>query len=104
VKNQSSQDPLNFPVKLNNKIAALNGVVASGPYAPTAQSVAVFEELAALLKVRTDRLEQILKEDLVRFNRQVRAAGQKVIVPSTDLPTPAPAPVADAALEETPAA
>lgn len=104
VKNQSSQDPLNFPVKLNNKIAALNGVVASGPYAPTAQSIAVFDELSALLKVQTDRLERILREDLERFNRQVRAAGQPVIVPSTDLPTPAPAPVADTESLETPAA
>ena len=104
VKNQSNQDPLNFPIKINNKIAALNGVVASGPYAPTAQSIAVFEELSAMLKVQTDRLERILKEDLERFNRQVRAAGQAVIVPSTDLPTPAPAPVADAELVETPAA
>ena len=31
VRNQSNQDPLNFPVRLNNKIASLNGVVSSGP-------------------------------------------------------------------------
>jgi hypothetical protein len=95
VKNQSNQDPLNFPVKLNNKIAALNGVVASGPYRPTDQAVAVYEVLAELLKVQTDLLERILREDLERFNQQLRAAGQPVIVPSTELPTPPPSPVAD---------
>lgn len=104
VKNQSSQDPLNFPIKLNNKIAALNGVAQSGPYRPTDQTVAVFEELSVLLKVQTDRLERILKEDLERFNRQLRSAGKDVIVPSTDLPTPAPGPVADDDLMEPAAA
>jgi hypothetical protein len=95
VKNQSSQDPLNFPVKINNKIAALNGVAASGPYRPTDQTVAVYEEVSQMLRVQTDRLEKILREDLERLNRQLRAAGKEAIVPSTDLPTPTPGPVAN---------
>jgi hypothetical protein len=102
VKNQSNQDPLNFPVKLNNKIAALNGVVASGPYRPTDQSRAVYDELTTLLKVQTDRLERILREDLARFNRQVTAAGLTAIVPSTDLPAPRPGPAMDTLDEEMP--
>ncbi len=95
VKNQSSQDPLNFPIKINNKIAALSGVAASGPYRPTDQTIAVYNEVSAMLKVQTDRLEKILREDLERFNRQLRSARQQPIVPSTDLPTPPRAPVAD---------
>jgi hypothetical protein len=95
VKNQSSQDPLNFPVKINNKIAGLAGVAASGPYRPTDQSVAVYEEVSQMLRVQTDRLEKILREDLERLNRQLRAAGKEAIVPSTDLPMPTPGPVAD---------
>ena len=102
VKNQSSQDPLNFPVKLNNKIAGLNGVVASGPYKPTDQSRAVYDELTTLLKVQTDRLDRIIREDLARFNRAVTAAGLAAIVPSTDLPTPRPGPAMDTLDEETP--
>src|SRR5207249_7358219 len=47
VKNRSSQDPLNYPIRLNNKIAALAGVVASAEAAPTAQSVLVCYELSA---------------------------------------------------------
>jgi len=34
-KNQSNQDPLNFPIKLNNKLAALEGVVQASDAAPT---------------------------------------------------------------------
>ena len=105
VKNQSNQDPLNFPIKLNNKIASLSGVVSSGPYAPTAQSVEVFDVLVELLKVQTDQLDKLLKEDLERLNRQIRAGGKEPIVPSTDLPTPPRGPVADDdVLTEMPAA
>lgn len=95
VRNQSGQDPLNYPIRINNKIAALAGVAASGPYKPTDQTIEVYNEVSAMLKVQTDRLDKTLREDLERFNRQVRAAGQQPIVPSTDLPTPRPAPVAD---------
>ncbi|MBK8062591.1 MAG: hypothetical protein IPK33_33170 [Gemmatimonadetes bacterium] len=34
VKNQSSQDPLNYPIKLNNQIASLAGTVGTGSIAP----------------------------------------------------------------------
>src|SRR5437870_8719558 len=44
-KNQSSQDPLNFPIRLNNKLAALMGVVARSETPPNDQSFAVNDEL-----------------------------------------------------------
>ena len=46
VKNRSGQDPLNYPIKLNNKIAALSGVVEARDNKPTDQSYAVFKELS----------------------------------------------------------
>ena len=48
-KNQSNQDPLNFPIRLNNKLAALGGVVGSAEAAPTAQSYAVYDELVTAI-------------------------------------------------------
>ena len=42
VRNRSSQDPLNYPIMLNNKIAALAGVVESADNKPTEQSYEVF--------------------------------------------------------------
>src|SRR5690606_21187889 len=95
VRNQSSQDPLNYPIKINNKIAALAGTASSGPYRPTDQTIAVYNEVSAMLKVQTDRLDRIIREDLERFNRQLRSARQEPIVPSTDLPEPPRGPVAD---------
>lgn len=49
VKNQSNQDPLNYPIKLNNKLASLQGIVESGEARPTDDSYTVFEELKAEL-------------------------------------------------------
>lgn len=95
VKNQSSQDPLNFPIKLNNKIAALNGVVQSGPYAPTDQSVAVYEELSKLLQVQLTKLQKLLTEDLDRFNREAKQAGQAPVVPKAEEPAARPTITAD---------
>ena len=46
VRNRSGQDPLNYPIKLNNKIAALAGVIESADNKPTDQSVEVFNELS----------------------------------------------------------
>jgi photosystem II stability/assembly factor-like uncharacterized protein len=60
VKNQSSQDPLNFPIKLNNKLAALMRVVESGDYKPTAGSYKVFEELKAELATELNHLDLLL--------------------------------------------
>ena len=62
VRNQSSQDPLNFPIKLNNKMASLMRVVESGDYKPTAGSYKVFEELKAELAIEINQLNKLLAE------------------------------------------
>jgi hypothetical protein len=68
-RNRSSQDPLNFPIKLNNKLAALQSIVEYGDYKPTDQSYAVFRELSAELDKQLAMLEELLKSDLVSFNQ-----------------------------------
>jgi len=75
VRNRSNQDPLNYPIKLNNKIAALLGVVETGDGRPTAQSYQVFDELSARLADQLRTLETVLGRDLERFNDQLRRAG-----------------------------
>jgi len=82
VKNQSGQDPLNYPIRLNNKIAALAGVVASGDFRPTSQSYTVFSELSAQLDAQLSALRAALK-DLDVVNATLQAAGLKPIVPGT---------------------
>jgi len=71
-KNQSNQDPLNFPIRLNNKLAALGGVVASAEAAPTAQSYAVYDELVTQIDAELQKLAQIMRTDVPAFNQLVR--------------------------------
>jgi len=85
VQNQSRQDPLNFPIKLNNKLAALLNGVADGDFPPTAQSREVFGRLGGLLQEEMVRLQLIIDQDLARLNELLRENGldpievQKVI-------------------------
>jgi hypothetical protein len=70
-RNQSSQDPLNYPIRLNNKLAALQGIVESGDYRPTDQSYAVFKELTSQLETHLGRLDALLQSDIAAFNKQI---------------------------------
>ncbi len=74
-KSKSSQDPLNYPIKLDNKIAALAGVVASADARPTNQSRELFQELAASADEEIGKLRKILDEDLPALNASLREAG-----------------------------
>ncbi len=58
-KAEATQDVLNFPIKLNNKLAALKGTVATGYGRPTAQQYAVFEDLGAKVDVQLNKLNAI---------------------------------------------
>ena len=71
-KNQSSQDPLNFPIRLNNKLAALGGVVASAESAPTAQSYAVYDEVVGQIDAQLQKLAQLMRTDVPAFNQLVK--------------------------------
>ena len=79
-KNRSNQDPLNFPIRLNNKIAALAGSVGSGDNRPTDQAHAVFDELSAALQVQLDRLQTVLRDRIPAFNRAVGALNLPAVV------------------------
>lgn len=79
-KNQSSQDPLNFPIRLNNKLAALLGVVARSETPPNDQSYAVYDELAAQIDAQVQKLSQIMKTDVPAFNQLVKDQNIPAIV------------------------
>jgi photosystem II stability/assembly factor-like uncharacterized protein len=68
VRNQSSQDPLNYPIMLNNKIAALMGVIESSDNRPTQQTYEVFEELSNALDAELQKKDATIKSDLTRLN------------------------------------
>ena len=72
VKNRSGQDPLNFPIKLNNKIASLSGVIESSDSKPTDQSHEVFKELSGLLGAEMTKMDATLKTELARVNAALK--------------------------------
>jgi len=78
-RNQSSQDPLNYPIKLNNKLAALEGVVESADARPTAQSYDVFKNLSRRLDAEIARLDTVLKTDLPALNKLLASRKLKPI-------------------------
>ena len=67
VKNRSSQDPLNYPIKLNNKIAALQGVIESADARPTDPSREVFKMLSDRLDAQLGKMDAIIKTDLPKL-------------------------------------
>ncbi|HEU6452932.1 MAG TPA: YCF48-related protein [Gemmatimonadaceae bacterium] len=80
-KNRSGQDPLNYPIRLNNKIAALGGVVAGADFRPTDQSYVVFDTLTTKLNTQLVALHRSLTNDLTKLNAILKKAGQPEIVP-----------------------
>ena len=69
VKLQSSQDPLNFPIKLNNKIAALQGVIESADVRPTEQAYSVFRTLSNGLDEQLGKLDTSVKGKMPPVNQ-----------------------------------
>jgi hypothetical protein len=68
VKNRASEDPLNFPIRVNNKLASLAGVVGSADAPPTDQAYQVFDQLSAELQGYLDRLKAVVDNDVPAFN------------------------------------
>jgi len=80
VKSKSGQDPLNYPIKLDNKIAALVRVVSSVDARPTAQSYDVLNDLVDKAEVHYKKLDKVLTDDLFKFNNLVSDAGVPAVM------------------------
>ncbi|MGB2907914.1 MAG: hypothetical protein WBB73_12480 [Candidatus Aminicenantaceae bacterium] len=73
-KSKSGQDPLNYPIMLDNKIAALASVVGSADARPSGQSYQVFRELSSQADTQIGQLNLLRKRDIPGFNAMVRNA------------------------------
>jgi photosystem II stability/assembly factor-like uncharacterized protein len=73
-KLKAGEDALNFPIKLNNKLAALKGDVEESDTAPTRQAQQVYEDLATQSNAELEKLKKVLDGDLPAFNKMVRDA------------------------------
>jgi hypothetical protein len=79
VQNRSNQDPLNYPIKLNNKIAALQNLVEGAESRPTDQSYEVFDTLSDALETELEQMRLIIQQDLPRLNELLRELGLEPI-------------------------
>ena len=71
-KAKSGQDVLNFPVRLNNHLVALSGVVGSADTAPTQQSYEVFDMLSNQLNEQMSKWQEIVSTDIPAYNNLVK--------------------------------
>ncbi|WP_024769660.1 WD40/YVTN/BNR-like repeat-containing protein [Aquimarina macrocephali] len=69
-KNKSNQDPLNFPIKLTNKLGHLNSLVGMGDFGPTEQDIAVKNELTKKINDQLANFEKLITEEIKRFNTE----------------------------------
>jgi hypothetical protein len=85
-KMESRQDPLNFPIRLNDKLAGVAGAAGTGDFPPTASGVAVYHELVTAIDAQLAKLRQIVAERLPAFEAQAREAGITLL--PAQIPTP----------------
>ena len=69
-KNRSNQDPLNFPIRLTNKLAHLNSLVGMDDFPPTTQDIQVKNELTEKINAQLNKFNNILDTEIAEFNRQ----------------------------------
>jgi photosystem II stability/assembly factor-like uncharacterized protein len=81
-KLRSSQDPLNYPIRLNNRLSGLVGVVGGGDFRPTRQAYQVRDEVVGLIDVQLAELKKMMDTDLPQFNENCRQAA----IPAIFLP------------------
>lgn len=78
-KARSSQDVLNYPIRLNDKLAGLYGVASSGQNAPSKQSQDVYAELAAQCDVQLNKLKQVMENEVKALNKLINEKQVPVI-------------------------
>ncbi len=81
VRNRSNQDPLNFPIKVNNRIANLLSMVERGDGAPNDGMREVFDIMVAELAGYTARLQEVWETDLAAVNAELQRLGLEPLDP-----------------------
>jgi len=71
-KSKSNQDPINFPIKLTNKLAHLIALHEHGQYPPTDQAEQFRKEIDLQIQQQLDRYQQVLSQELKQFNQLLR--------------------------------
>jgi photosystem II stability/assembly factor-like uncharacterized protein len=85
-KAKSGQDVLNYPIRLNNLLVALGGVVSSADAAPTKQDYEMFDDLGKQADQQLAKWNEIVKTDLAAYNQlaQHKAVPAVGLSPATE--------------------
>lgn len=78
-KNQSRQDPLNYGIRINNRLAFLLADSQRGDYPPTEQSKEFFKEVTAELDIEINKLNTLMSENINTINNKVQENQIKMI-------------------------
>ncbi len=71
-KSKSSQDPLNFPVRLTNKLGYVSSILGDGDYPPTDQAYEVKKEMEGLIDDELAKFKAVKSDMIPAFNQMVR--------------------------------
>ena len=78
-QNESRQDPLNFPIRLNNKIGYLGSLIGTGESRPTQQALDVFNEISAAISMELKHLELLKTEKIKALNMAINESKIDII-------------------------
>jgi hypothetical protein len=78
-KSKSSQDVLNYPIRLNDKLSGLFDAANSGHMAPSKQSKEVYTDLAAQVDTELGKLSRLKNNEVQQLNQLIREKSLPVI-------------------------
>ena len=81
-KNKSGQDPLNFPIKLTNKLAHLNSLMNIGinDFPPTMAMYKVRDEMISLIDTELKTWKEVKEKMLVTLNKMIKDKALDAII------------------------
>ncbi len=79
VNNKSVQDPLNYGIKMNNRLAHLMVEQAQGDYPPTQQGEQVRQQLTKMVDEELTKLRSTINANVEQINKMAREKGIEVV-------------------------
>ena len=78
-QNESRQDPLNYPIRLNNKLTSLMRTVDVGDARPTDGAIAVRNELSERIESELGQLDSVWNENVPALNSRIQSMGIDIV-------------------------
>jgi hypothetical protein len=79
---------LNYPIRLNDKLAGLYGVAASGENPPSKQAKETFTDLSGQSDRQLEKLKKVMMNDIPALNKMILNAQVPLIGIKGDRPPP----------------